>query len=225
MKLRDHFPITKLQAKKFNVEFEHFNTVFKVFIPDVSSTLTSLEKTIIEINDFLVKNGYKAISPIAFIKNDFHYVSQDEIVSISRHGYLEGFVVFISNENNLTRYGLTALTSVQNFKGSYSIIEIWLRSAKEVFPLSKSSQEKGCPKGTFLGLCEEGLVKGIPKGNYTKSVKNKKYALKAIEILKQNTQTTFSPKELWEQLELGDKRSNSQMDVVLALWENGLIMK
>jgi hypothetical protein len=69
------------------------------------------------------------------------------------------------------------------------------------------------------------LVKGIPKGNYTKSVKNKKYALKAIEVLKQNTQATFSPKELWEQLELGDKRSNSQMDVVLALWENGLIIK
>ncbi|WP_442956822.1 DUF6979 family protein [Polaribacter sp. SA4-12] len=35
----------------------------------------------------------------------------------------------------------------------------------------------------------------------------------------------FPPKELWEQLELGDKRSNSQMDVVLALWENGLIVK
>jgi hypothetical protein len=127
--------------------------------------------------------------------------------------------------NNINKYALTALKSVQNFKESYSIVEIWSRSAKEVFPLSKSSQEKNCPKGTFLGLCEEGLVKGIPKGNYTKSVKNKEYALKAIAILKQNTQTTFSPKELWEKLELGDKRSNSQMDVVLALWEADLIKK
>jgi hypothetical protein len=126
--------------------------------------------------------------------------------------------------NNINKYGLTALKSVKNFKGSYSIKEIWSKSAKEVFE-TKSSQEKGCPKGTFLGLCEEGLVKGIPKGNYTKSVKNKEYALKAIEILKQNTQTTFSPKELWEQLQLGNKRHNSQMDVVLALWENGLIVK
>jgi hypothetical protein len=121
------------------------------------------------------------------------------------------------------KYGLTALKSVQNFKDSYSIIEIWSRSTKEVFPLSKSSQEKSCPKTTFLGLCKEGLVKGIPKGNYTKSVKNKEYATRAVAILKQNTQTTFSPKELWDKLELGDKRSNSQMDVVLALWENGLI--
>jgi hypothetical protein len=122
----------------------------------------------------------------------------------------------------MNKYGLTALKSVQNFIDSYSIIEIWFQSAKEVFD-TKSSQEKGCPKNTFLGLCEEGLVKGIPKGNYTKSVKNKEYAIRAVAILKQNTQTTFSPKELWEKLELGDKSSNSQMDVILALWEHGLI--
>lgn len=124
----------------------------------------------------------------------------------------------------MNKYALTALKSAQNFKDTYSIIEIWSRSVKEVFPNSKSSQEKGCPKGTFLDLYEEGLVKGISKGNYTKSVKNKEYALKAIAILKQNRQTRFSPKELWEQLELRDKRSNSQMDVILAFWENGLIV-
>jgi hypothetical protein len=33
----------------------------------------------------------------------------------------------------------------------------------------------------------------------------------------------YPPKELWEKLELEDKRSNSQVGVVLALWENGLI--
>jgi hypothetical protein len=33
----------------------------------------------------------------------------------------------------------------------------------------------------------------------------------------------YPPKELWDKLELGNKRSNSQMDVVLALWEHGLI--
>jgi hypothetical protein len=128
-------------------------------------------------------------------------------------------------KRKINKYGETAIKSLKKYKGSYSIIEVWLRSAKEVFPNSKSSQEKSCPKGTFLGLCEEGLIKGIHKGDYTKSVKNKEYALKAVVILKQNTKTTFSPKELWEKLELGDKRHNSQMDVVLALWENGLIVK
>jgi hypothetical protein len=101
MKLRENFPKTKQEAKNFNVDFEHINTVFKVFIPDDPSTLISLEKIIIEINDFLVKNGYEAISPIDFIKNDFYYESEDEVVSISKHGYLESFVLFISNEENL----------------------------------------------------------------------------------------------------------------------------
>ena len=43
--------------------------------------------------------------------------------------------------------------------------------------------DKGCPKDAFLGLCEAGLVKGVPKGNYTRSRKNKEYAIKAVRIL------------------------------------------
>lgn len=124
----------------------------------------------------------------------------------------------------MNKYGQTALKAVQNFKDSYSITEIYARSAKEIFN-TKSSQEKGCPKGTFLGLCEEGLIKGIPKGDYTKSVKNKDYALQAVEILKQVETKTFTPKELWAELNLGDKKPNSQMDVVLALWNEGLFVE
>lgn len=123
----------------------------------------------------------------------------------------------------MNKYGLIAIKSTQNFKENYSITEIYSRTAQVIFD-SKSSQEKSCPKTTYLGLCEEGLVKGIPKGKYTKSVKNKEYALKAIKILKQNTKTSFLPKELWEKLELKDKRHNSQMDIVLALWNEKLIV-
>jgi hypothetical protein len=122
------------------------------------------------------------------------------------------------------KYGLTAIKALEIYKVEESLRESWFSAAVELFE-SESSQKKGCPRSTFLGLCAEGLVKGIPKGNYTKSVKNKKYAIKAVTVLKQNTQTTFSPKELWDKLELGDKRSNSQMDVVLALWEHSLIVK
>ena len=124
--------------------------------------------------------------------------------------------------SNYNEYGVVAIEAAKE-KGSPK--DNWLKEVQKAFFDSKSSQEKGCPKNTFLGLCEEGLVNGIPKGNYTKSIKNKKYAIKAVTVLKQNTQTTFSPKELWDKLELGDKRSNSQMDVLLALWEHGLIVK
>ncbi|MFC4267509.1 DUF6979 family protein [Polaribacter marinivivus] len=127
-------------------------------------------------------------------------------------------------KSKINKYGLTALKSVENYKNYYSIIEIWSRASKEVFE-TKSSQEKSCPKNTFLGLCEAGLVKGVPKGNYTKSVKNKRYALKAVKVLISNPNKIFTSKELWEQLELEDKKHNSQMDVILALWENDLIVK
>jgi hypothetical protein len=122
------------------------------------------------------------------------------------------------------KYGLTAIKALEIYKVEESLRESWFSAAVELFE-SESSQKKGCPRSTFLGLCEEGLVKGIPKGNYTKSIDNKAYAIRAVAILKQNKHTTITPKELWDKLELGDKRSNSQMDVVLALREHGLIDK
>jgi hypothetical protein len=98
MKLRDHFPTTKKEAKNFNVELRDADGVFKIFELDDASTLASIEKTIIGANEFLKTNGYAAISPIEFIKNDFVYESEKEVVSFSKHGYLEAFVLFIERE-------------------------------------------------------------------------------------------------------------------------------
>ncbi|KAA5826251.1 hypothetical protein FPF71_05400 [Algibacter amylolyticus] len=118
----------------------------------------------------------------------------------------------------MNKYGTAAINAV---KESQNPIESWEIAVKDFD--SESAKVKGCPKNTFLGLCEDGYVKGVPKGNYTKSIKNKEYAINAIKIIKNNPNKSFSPKELWGELNLGDKRHNSQMDVVLALWENGLI--
>lgn len=99
MRLRDNFPTTKEDAKRFDVEIRDEVGVFKVFEIDDFSSLASLEKTINKVNEFLIKNGFDSISPIEFIKNDFKYESDDEIVSLSKHGYLEEFVLFIEREN------------------------------------------------------------------------------------------------------------------------------
>jgi hypothetical protein len=99
----------------------------------------------------------------------------------------------------------------------------WLLSVKEIFPNSLSSQKKGCPRGAFLGLCEDGLVKGIPLGSYTTSRDNKAYAIRAVQLL----HSGFSPEsasELWKRVMDGRRKvHNSQMDVVLALWNAGLV--
>jgi hypothetical protein len=127
---------------------------------------------------------------------------------------------------NYNKYGEVAIKAAKE-KGNPK--DNWLKEVQKAFFDSESSQKKSCPKSTFLGLCQEGLVKGIAKGNYTKSIDNKAYAIEAIKILKGNSKTIYTPKELWiktkKELFIIKKDHNSQMDVVLALWEYGLIVK
>ena len=126
---------------------------------------------------------------------------------------------------NYNKYGEVAIKVVKA-KGNPK--DNWLKEVQKAFFDSESSQKKSCPKSAFLGLCEEGFIKGISKGKYTRSVDNKTYAIKAIDILTSNPKTTYTPNELWEKVktELSiEIPHNSQMDVVLGLLENGLIVK
>lgn len=126
---------------------------------------------------------------------------------------------------NYNQYGKVAITVA---KENVNPKDSWKAEVKNTFPGSESSQKKSCPKSAFLGLCEEGLVKGIPKGKYTSSIDNKAYAVKAIDILRSNTKINYTPKELWVKVktELSiEIPHNSQMDVVLALWENRYILE
>ena len=99
----------------------------------------------------------------------------------------------------------------------------WKKVADEIFKDSKSSRDKGCPRGAFLGLCEEGAVKGIKPGNYTKSLKNKSYALKGLELILKNNKLSENPKLLWDLVVNEDKRSNSQMEIVCELYKHNLL--
>jgi hypothetical protein len=95
---------------------------------------------------------------------------------------------------------------------------------KQLYPTSAAARRKSCPRGAFLGLCEEGLVKGIPPGHYTSSKDNKAYAVRAAALLAEGTQS-WSTNALWQAVvDDPEKVHNSQMDIVLALWKNGLIV-
>lgn len=50
-----------------------------------------------------------------------------------------------------------------------SPVSAWRKATGEIFGEGTSSQDKGCPRGAFIGLCEEGMIKGIPSGSYTQS--------------------------------------------------------
>lgn len=101
--------------------------------------------------------------------------------------------------------------------------EAWNRAVVEEFGNITITHKKGCPRCAFLGLCEEGLVKGVPRGFYTTSEKNKEYAIQGVEILRENPSLSSDPMALWDAV-LGERSIsyNDQMHVVTALWNEGL---
>jgi len=125
------------------------------------------------------------------------------------------------------KFGKIAVKTVSLLKSQSNLTpeEAWNKTTDEIFEDKKSMKQKGCPKNTFLGLFEEGLIKEFPIGNYTRSKKNKEYGLKGIKVLKQNPNIK-TEKELWNEVIKNEEKNishNNQMDVVLALWENNLI--
>lgn len=64
----------------------------------------------------------------------------------------------------------------------------------------------------------------VPSGNYTRSKKNKEYALRALVLLRTVPGIAEDDHALWTQVVRGEaKTSNQQMDVVISLWKNGLL--
>ncbi len=94
MKLRDNFPKTAEEAKIFDVEIRDELAVFKIF--EANETM---EATVSDVNVFLAKNGYDPINVSKFIENEYRFESEDEIVSLSTHGYIEALVLFLEKEN------------------------------------------------------------------------------------------------------------------------------
>jgi hypothetical protein len=126
------------------------------------------------------------------------------------------------------KYGQAAVKAVAllNTKTFNLPIEAWNQATIEIFGEGTSSQAKGCPRSAFIGLCEEGLVKGVDAGKYAlKSTKNKDYAIKAINLIKKEPSLTNDMNQLWNQVNAGDSKvHNSQMDVVVTLWKNNLLV-
>jgi hypothetical protein len=124
------------------------------------------------------------------------------------------------------RYGEAALM-VARQKASTDVDPVarWKSAMESLYPTSPIARNKGCPRGAFLGLCEEGLVKGIPAGRYTASKDNKAFAVRAAALLAEGRQN-WSTSSLWHAVtDDPEKTHNSQMDVVLALWKNNLIVR
>jgi hypothetical protein len=127
------------------------------------------------------------------------------------------------------RYGEAALMAVRmnTFGKALSPAERWEDAVRKLYPTTPIGQKKSGPRTAFMGLCEAGLVKGIEAGEVAPATssanRNKAYAVKAVELLRAGTHKTIT--ELWAEVTEGEVIDHaSQMDVVLALWKNGLIV-
>jgi hypothetical protein len=85
---------------------------------------------------------------------------------------------------------------------------------------------KGCPKNAFLGLCEAGVIKGIPAGKSgVPHNRNGRYALAAYEILRSEPKLVNDKDALWRRIPARTaEHENGQMDVVLALYKSGMFV-
>jgi hypothetical protein len=124
------------------------------------------------------------------------------------------------------RYGEGALMATRGgYSASTTPVARWESAMEKLYPTSPSARKKGGPRGAFLGLCEEGLIKGIPAGHYTASPDNKAYAVSAVALLAEEKQS-WSISSLWRAVTNDpEKTHNGEMDIVLALWKNGLIVR
>ena len=123
------------------------------------------------------------------------------------------------------RYGEAALMAAREGPSAVNPKARWESAMERLYPTSPIARKKGGPRGAFLGLCEEGLIKGIPAGHYTKSKDDKAYAVRAAALLTEGTQS-WSRSTLWQAVtNIHETKHNSQMDIVLALWKNDLIVR
>ena len=125
----------------------------------------------------------------------------------------------------MSKYGKVAGMAADDARLGGAPKDAWGRAAERVFPNQKPSQDKSCPRCAFLGLAEEGLVVGIPRGKYTNSTHNKRYAIRAVELLREQPHLSDVPRSLWrlvvQEEPNPNKVHNDQMDVVVSLWKNG----
>jgi hypothetical protein len=126
------------------------------------------------------------------------------------------------------KYGKAAQLAVDLMSSGKSLQprDAWERAVSRVFPDSPSSRAKGCPRDSFLALCELGAVKNVSSGKYTRSIMNKGYVTRALAALRTNPTLARDEKALWRIATAGkNKVPNCQMEVLVALWSTGGIRK
>jgi len=120
----------------------------------------------------------------------------------------------------MSKYAKAALMVVTDCMGKTNpdIRQAWDKAIKEL-----GAYDEGCPKVAFIGLCSEGMIKGIPLSRYgvKHDAKNKRYAVDAAKLLLSGH--PVDPVVLWETVT--DKKivHHGQMSIVISLYNAELL--
>lgn len=124
----------------------------------------------------------------------------------------------------MAKYNEIALDAVRHIKAGADPRDAWAQSAADVYPNLPSARDKGCPRSTFLGLIDAGVLVGIPAAPEPSKSINARYGLEAIVALQIEPGLAKHPSQLWERTSGAPKQQNGQLEVVLALWNARLIV-
>lgn len=120
----------------------------------------------------------------------------------------------------MTKYTEAALMTTKNCQGAINpdVRGEWLKAI-----ISLKAYDEVCPRGAYIGLCEEGLVKGIPSGNYglSSNNKNKRYAVHAAHLLLGGHELSW--KTLWRTVTDRNIAHHDQMNIVIILHQAGML--
>lgn len=86
-----------------------------------------------------------------------------------------------------------------------------------------NAYDEGCPKAAFIGLCSEGMVKGIPANCYglKRGTKNKRYAVDAAKLLLSGHDMDI--KSIWEKVTDKKIAHHGQINIVISLYKAELL--
>ena len=127
------------------------------------------------------------------------------------------------------QYGRTAIEAARYARNTtLHPRESWNRAAARLTG-SPSSKNHPSPRFAFLGLCQGGLIRGVPAHAYIRLVDNAACAMCAVGLLREDPQlAALKTTRLWDIVRQRMPgrlypKNQGQMNVVLALWHSGLI--
>jgi len=93
-------------------------------------------------------------------------------------------------------------------------------------PRTLDGRKKACPRNAYPALCEAGAIRGTQPGQYGAPIpsKNGAYALAAYRVL-QGSPALSTDKRTLREVAMPGVHDNQQIDIVVSLWNEGLLLK